>query len=126
MAEYVRIEARDGFTEVVLDRPDRRNALIQPLGAELRDSIRGLSGRKLFGPDLVSMGIALRSVAEGQVLESARELCAELGVHPPAGLLNSKAIMRGAWPRERRRRMDTTAATSMPYVRPSGPLPPVR
>ena len=40
MAEFVRSDLHDGYTEIALNRPERRNALIEPLGAELRDAIR--------------------------------------------------------------------------------------
>jgi enoyl-CoA hydratase/carnithine racemase len=245
MAEFVLSDARPGYTEIALNRPERRNALIQPLGAELRDAVvaasaaeapavillRGeggafcsgldlkamnaepppawrseqgatmrelhvalfecpkvlvcalekyainagaalalacdlvvvgeeaylqvgevqqgiaapnnvawlsarfseataanivYSGRRIRGPELVSMGVALRSVADGDVLSSARELAAELASYPPAGILNSKAIMRALGPVKDAREWFATAATAGPHRVSGGPLPPVR
>ncbi len=245
MAEFVLSQLREGYTEIVLNRPERRNALIQPLGAELRDAIHAASapdapavillrgeggafcsgldlkamnadpappwraqqgetmralhvglfecpkvivgalekyainagaalalacdllvagdesylqvgevqqgiaapnnlawlrarfseataanivysGRKLYGPELVAMGVALRSVPEGTVLDAARELCAELAGYPAAGILNSKAIMRALGPVKDAGEWFATAATSGPHRGSGGPLPPVR
>ncbi|MCA9843644.1 MAG: enoyl-CoA hydratase/isomerase family protein [Dehalococcoidia bacterium] len=245
MTELVRSSIHDGYTEIVLNRPERRNALIQPLGAELRDAVlaasgddspavvllRGeggafcsgldlkamnadpppawraeqgatmrelhvalyecpkvivcalekyainagaalalgcdlivvgeqsylqvgevqqgiaapnnvawlsarfseataasivYSGRRIPGPELVLMGVALRSVPEAEVLQSARELCAELAGYPPAGILNSKAIMRALGPVKDAKEWFATAATAGPHRGSGGPLPPVR
>ena len=42
--ELVLVERHDGWAEVTLNRPERRNAIIQPLAAELRDAFRSFVG----------------------------------------------------------------------------------
>ena len=43
MGEFVLTERHEGWAEVILNRPERRNAIVQPLAAELRDALRQLS-----------------------------------------------------------------------------------
>jgi enoyl-CoA hydratase/carnithine racemase len=242
---YIETEQHDGYTEVILNRPERRNAIIQPLAAELRDTLRrlatdtsravillrgaggsfssgldlremnadpapawraehpstwrdtqvalfecpqtvvcaleryainagaalalgcdlmvagdesylqvaevqqgvaapmnlawlrarfsehlaariALSGRRLLGPELVTLGIALQSVPEAQVLDTARTLCAELAGYPPAGLLNSKSALRALSHVTDPHAWFSLPARHMPHTRAAGPLPRVR
>jgi enoyl-CoA hydratase/carnithine racemase len=84
------------------------------------------SGRRIPGPELVAMGVALRAVPDGEVLSSARELCVELASYPAAGILNSKAAMRAFSPVTDANEWFSRAAMSMPHRGSGGPLPPVR
>ena len=43
MGEYARVEKRDGWAEIVINRPERRNSLIPPLAGEITAALNELS-----------------------------------------------------------------------------------
>ena len=53
-----------------------------------------LLGRRIPGPELERMGIALQCVADGDVLAAARELAAELAGIPAQGMAITKSVLR--------------------------------
>jgi enoyl-CoA hydratase/carnithine racemase len=57
-----------------------------------------LLGSRLYGPELVDLGIALRSVPEDQVVATALELAERLAAHEPAGIRRIKAALRRVGP----------------------------
>ena len=42
MADFIRVEQGEGWAEIVLNRPDRRNSLIPPLAGEVTQALEGL------------------------------------------------------------------------------------
>jgi enoyl-CoA hydratase/carnithine racemase len=53
-----------------------------------------LLGRRIPGPELAALGIAIESVEDDAVAVRARELAAELAQMPPSGLATTKAALR--------------------------------
>jgi len=53
-----------------------------------------LTGQRFLGPDLVSLGIALESVPDDQVVDRARELAERLAGYPEGGLSRIKQALR--------------------------------
>lgn len=82
-----------------------------------------LLGRRMAGPELVRLGIALESLEDSSVLSRARELAAELAAMPPSGIAATKAALR---------RLDLPggpnswfqlAAEAVAGAAPAGPIP---
>ena len=53
-----------------------------------------LTGRRFLGPELVSLGIALQSVPDDEVLDRARELATRLAGYPEGALARIKGAIR--------------------------------
>ena len=48
MPEFSRLDIHEGWAEIVIERPDRRNSLIPPLAGEIRDHIEQLNRRRQY------------------------------------------------------------------------------
>jgi enoyl-CoA hydratase/carnithine racemase len=46
MPEYCRLEEHEGWVEIVINRPDRRNSFIPPLAGEITEMLSSLESRK--------------------------------------------------------------------------------
>lgn len=58
----------------------------------------GLIGDRLFGPDLVRLGLAVESVPADQVVIRASQLAEQLAAYPPSGLRAVKSSLRSLSP----------------------------
>ncbi|MBW2281198.1 MAG: enoyl-CoA hydratase/isomerase family protein [Deltaproteobacteria bacterium] len=70
-----------------------------------------LTGRRIAGPELVRLGVALSSVPDETVADRARELAAQLAGYPEGALARIKGAIRGYAPEDAAAWFDRASAS---------------